>query len=160
MKKILFCLHLLIFTSSSNAEINPDVSVIEGYEYGIFETSYISAQPGERIISKNNQPIRETNKIPGRLGVKFGARYKINHEKSDEKIQVKLLYLTPGITNPINGKRQDKIEVNQELSPQAGYHLIAFEFTEESEIAEGEWRMLVFIEDRKLLDQVFYVEKN
>ncbi len=136
---------------------------VSNLEYGVFQTR--SAQdedePGEGITLAwgGKQPITETTYIPARIGVKFGMRYNLDGPGSRRPVRVKLLYLTPGLVDPTSGKHQDKIEIVQELSPKARYHVMAFQFAEAFEIIPGAWHMYVFHEDRKLLEKTFTVVK-
>lgn len=132
-------------------------------EYGVFQTR--SAQdedePGEGVTLAwgGEQPITETTYIPARIGVKFGMRYNLEGPGSRRPVRVKLLYLTPGLQDPTTGKHLDKIEIVQELSPKARYHVMAFQFAEAFEIIPGAWHMYVFHDDRKLLEKTFTVVK-
>jgi hypothetical protein len=45
----------------------------------------------------------------------------------------------------------------QKLTPGAAQEVMAFEFTEPHEVVSGEWRLMVFQGDRKLLEQRFSV---
>lgn len=146
---------LLILMSS---HLIAEVKVKRPYETGIFISNYQDYKEGEIYISSNKQKIADTNNIPAKLGTRFGVRYELDYMPYEKPLRVKLLYLTPGIINPINGERQDKIEVVQDLSPDSPHYLIAYEFSEEYEIVPGEWRMFVFVNDRMLLEETFIVE--
>lgn len=132
-----------------------DVQVEGPVEYGVFDVQISNPQPGERVLSRANQPIRSTEVIPARLGTKFGVRYQLRG-KSESETPLTLLYFTPGLTLP-DGRRQDKIEVTQKLLPGAPQDVMAYEFTEVYEAIPGEWRFMVFQGERKLLEQRFEV---
>ncbi len=124
-------------------------------EYGIFTSEYQDYQPGERVLTRSNPDIRRSEVIPARLGTKFGLRYRL-HGKTASDSPLTLLYLTPGVTTP-DGARHDKFVVVQKLVPGAAWDLMAYEFSEPYEIVPGEWRVLVFQDDRKLAEQRFEV---
>ena len=132
-----------------------DVQVQGPVEYGVFAAQIKDAQPGERILARANQPIEATTVVPARLGTKFGVRYQLAG-KSETEAPLTLLYFTPGLIGP-DGKRQDKIELQQKLVPGAPLDVMAFEFTEHYEVVPGEWQFMVFQGDRKLLEQRFTV---
>ncbi|UTW07759.1 DUF3859 domain-containing protein [Pseudomonas benzenivorans] len=129
---------------------------VEGeVEYGLFISQYQDLKPGERVLTQNQQPIERGELIPAKLGSKFGLRYRLSGKTADGP-PLTLLYLTPGVTTP-DGNRHDKFVVVQKLVPDADQDTMAFEFTEPYEIVPGEWRFLVFQEDRKLVEQRFMV---
>ena len=137
--------------------IYADALSISELEHGIFQAPREEIAPGERLVPAGAQPVVETTSVPARLGTRFGLRYRLTDDSYAAKPVVKLLYLTPGITDPDSGKRLDKIELVQELSADSNYHLMAFEFTDPAELTTGEWRFFVFAEDRKLAEQAFNV---
>ena len=133
-----------------------DVQVQGPVEYGVFASAPIKdPQPGERILSRANQPIEQTEVVPARLGTKFGVRYQLTGKAETEQ-PLTLMYFTPGLVSP-DGKRQDKIELQQKLVVGAPQDVMAFEFTEHHEVVPGEWQFMVFQGDRKLLEQRFTV---
>lgn len=54
-----------------------DVQVVGPVEYGLFETTKEDFQPGERVLTRRDQSIRQTTEIPAKLGSKFGLRYRL-----------------------------------------------------------------------------------
>ena len=132
-----------------------DVQVQGPVEYGVFTAQIKDPQPGERILARANQPIEQTTEVPARLGTKFGVRYQLAG-KQETDTPLTLLYFTPGLIGP-DGKRQDKIELQQKLVPGAPLDVMAFEFTEHYEVVPGEWQFMVFQGDRKLVEQRFTV---
>ncbi|MEO4046650.1 DUF3859 domain-containing protein [Pseudomonas sp. CAU 1711] len=151
----LFSLSVLALGLSANLAL-ADVRVEGPVEFGVFASAPIKdPQPGERVLTRANQPIEQTEVVPARLGTKFGVRYRLLG-KSEAEQPLTLLYFTPGLVGP-DGKRQDKIELQQKLVVGAPQDVMAFEFTEHHEMVPGEWRFMVFQGDRKLLEQDFVV---
>lgn len=101
-----------------------DVRVEGPIEYGVFTAQIKNPQPGERILARANQPIEQTTSVPARLGTKFGVRYQLAG-KTEADTPLTLLYFTPGLVGP-DGKRQDKIELQQKLVPGAPLDVMAF----------------------------------
>ncbi|MFZ6048797.1 DUF3859 domain-containing protein [Pseudomonas sp. CR3202] len=132
-----------------------DVRVDGPVEYGIFESQYKDYQPGERVLTRSNQTIEQTDEIPAKLGTKFGMRYTLAG-KQEKDTPLTLLYLTPGVVTP-DGKRHDKFVVEQQMAAGAPTDVMAFEFTEHYEVVPGEWHFMVFQGDRLLADQRFTV---
>ena len=149
--KSLLCLFGLLAASLVQAEVRVEGPV----EYGVFAVEFKDPQPGERLLTRANQPIRPGAEVPARLGTKFGVRYRLSG-KTEGQPPLPLLYFTPGLVGP-DGQRQDKIEVTQALLPGVEQDVMAFEFTEAYEVVPGEWRFMVFQGDRRLLEQRFDV---
>lgn len=141
--------------SLASSLVLADVRVEGPIEYGVFATQFKDPQPGERVLTRANQPIEQTEQVPAQLGTKFGMRYRLAG-KTESGEPLTLMYFTPGLVGP-DGRRQDKIEVVQKLAPSAAHDVMAFEFTERHEVVPGEWRFMVFQGDRKLLEQQFQV---
>ncbi|MCQ4295119.1 DUF3859 domain-containing protein [Pseudomonas stutzeri] len=131
------------------------VEIVGDIEYGVFETAKKEFEPGERVLSRRDQSIRQTADVPARLGSKFGMRYRLVGKREGDT-PLTLLYLTPGVVTP-DGKRHDKFEVVQSLMPGAEADVMAFEFTEPHEMVPGEWRLMVFQGDRLLTERTFHV---
>jgi hypothetical protein len=150
----LFSLTVLALGLSANLAL-AEVRVEGPIEYGVFATQFKDPQPGERVLTRANQPIEQTDQVPARLGTKFGVRYRLVGKTETEQ-PLTLMYFTPGLVGP-DGKRQDKIELMQKLVVGAAQDVMAFEFTEHHEVVPGEWQFMVFQGDRKLVEQRFQV---
>lgn len=150
----LFSLTVLALGLSANLAL-AEVRVEGPIEYGVFATQFKDPQPGERVLTRANQPIEQTDQVPARLGTKFGVRYRLVGKTETEQ-PLTLMYFTPGLVGP-DGKRQDKIELTQKLVVGAPQDVMAFEFTEHHEVVPGEWQFMVFQGDRKLVEQRFQV---
>ena len=140
---------------SISALAQAEVRVEGPVEYGVFVSDYQDLQDGERVLSRHNQPIERADTIPAKLGTKFGMRYSLAGKTAGGS-PLTLLYLTPGVVTP-DGQRHDKFVVVQKLVPEAAQDVMAFEFTERHEIVPGEWRFMLFQDDRKLAEHSFQV---
>lgn len=142
---------LMFMTSLVHAQVRVEGPV----EYGIFASPQHDFKSGERVLVRSSQQIERTTVIPAKLGSKFGLRYTLLGKRADDT-PLTLLYFTPGVITP-DGVRHDKFEVMQKLTPGAAQEVMAFEFTEPYEVVPGEWRLMVFQGDRKLLEQRYSV---
>lgn len=132
-----------------------EVKVQGEVEYGIFQSQVQDFEPGQRVLTNQQQAIETTQVIPAKLGTKFGLRYQLaGKRKGDQPLT--LLYLTPGVVTP-DGLRHDKFVVQQEMAEAAVADVMAYEFSEYHEVVPGEWHFLVFQGDRKLVEQRFEV---
>lgn len=136
--------------------VQAEVEVVGVAEYGVFETAKEDFQPGERVLTRRDQTLRQTTQVPAKLGSKFGLRYRLAGKREGDT-PLTLLYLTPGVVTP-DGQRHDKFEVVQRLVPATDTDVMAFEFTEPHEVVTGEWHLMVFQGDRKLAEQRFQVQ--
>ncbi|WP_236176407.1 DUF3859 domain-containing protein [Pseudomonas qingdaonensis] len=143
---------LMLVSAVAGAEVRVQGPV----EYGVFQTRHQDFQPGERVLTQTNQTLEHTDRVPARLGSKFGLRYRLEG-KVAEDTPLTLLYLTPGVITP-DGQRHDKFEVVQKLVPGAAQDVMAYEFTEHHEVVPGQWHFMVFQGDRLLAEQRFIVQ--
>ena len=146
---LLLSLSLSPFAAVAEVNINGPV------EYGLFQSPYQDYQSGERLLTQNNQTIKQTELIPAKLGSRFGLRYTLSGKQASE-LPLTLLYLTPGVVTP-DGLRHDKIVVEQPLAVNAAQDVMAFEFSEDYEVVPGTWEFMVFQGDRLLAQQSFEV---
>ena len=132
-----------------------DVQLTGPLEYGIFQSPLQQYEPGERLRTQNSQTIEQTSVIPAQLGSRFGLRYSLSGKQAGEE-PLTLLYLTPGVVTP-DGRRHDKIVVQQPLAANAVQDVMAYEFSENYEVVPGVWQFMVFQGDRLLVQQRFEV---
>ncbi len=145
----------LLAISLISTPLLAEVKVQGEVEYGIFQSQVQDFEPGQRVLTNQQQAIETTRVIPAKLGTKFGLRYQLaGKRKGDQPLT--LLYLTPGVVTP-DGQRHDKFVVQQEMAEAAVADVMAYEFSEYHEVVPGEWHFLVFQGDRKLVEQRFEV---
>lgn len=145
----------LLAISLISTPLLAEVKVQGEVEYGIFQSQVQDFEPGQRLLTNQQQAIETTQVIPAKLGTKFGLRYQLaGKRKGDQPLT--LLYLTPGVVTP-DGLRHDKFVVQQEMAEAAVADVMAYEFSEYHEVVPGEWHFLVFQGDRKLVEQRFEV---
>ena len=146
----------LLAISLISTPLLAEVKVQGEVEYGIFQSQVQDFEPGQRVMTNQQQAIETTQVIPAKLGTKFGLRYQLaGKRKGDQPLT--LLYLTPGVVTP-DGLRHDKFVVQQEMAEAAVADVMAYEFSEYHEVVPGEWHFLVFQGDRKLVEQRFMVQ--
>lgn len=145
----------LLAISLISTPLLAEVKVQGEVEYGIFQSQVQDFEPGQRVLTNQQQAIETTQVIPAKLGTKFGLRYQLaGKRKGDQPLT--LLYLTPGVVTP-DGLRHDKFVVQQEMAEAAVADVMAYEFSEYHEVVPGEWHFLVFQGDCKLVEQRFEV---
>lgn len=145
----------LLAISLISTPLLAEVQVQGEVEYGIFQSQVKDFEPGQRVLTNQQQRIETTQVIPAKLGTKFGLRYQLAGKRKDDQ-PLTLLYLTPGVVTP-DGLRHDKFVVQQAMAEAAVADVMAFEFSEHFEVVPGEWHFLVFQGDRKLVEKRFEV---
>lgn len=146
---------ILLALSLAPCAAMAQVSITGPVEYGIFQSPLQQYEPGERLLTQNSQTIEQTSVIPAQLGSRFGLRYSLSGKQAGEE-PLTLLYLTPGVVTP-DGRRHDKIVVQQPLAANAVQDVMAYEFSENYEVVPGVWQFMVFQGDRLLVQQRFEV---
>jgi hypothetical protein len=114
---------------------------------------------GRRLVS-NIKFVGKTDRVPGRLGVQFGYRYKIIGEPAGATVPLKfvLRYPEPGLKNPKNGATRLVDEFTQDRTI-GDIHARGYGFDSAWEIVSGVWTFEVWYQDRMLKDQKFTVVK-
>jgi hypothetical protein len=85
--------------SLASSLVMADVRVEGPIEYGVFATQFKDPQPGERVLTRANQQIEQTEQVPAQLGTKFGVRYRLAG-KTESGEPLTLMYFTPGLVGP------------------------------------------------------------
>jgi hypothetical protein len=136
---------------------------MEVIDYGIYKIS------GESSVDEGKSPsgnvltggkaelIKQTDKIPAKLGAKFGFRFSIPDNFKKQKL--KFVYLFPDIKNPQTDQILNRFEGAARYDGKSETAGIMYDFTEERELAPGEWTFQVFAGDRKVLEKKFTVVK-
>ena len=151
-RKLVAMIILLLPATVLSGFVYAELTVVAS-ESGVFEWPEQDAEDQNIAWSNHIETVRPVEQVPVRLGVKFGIRYSVIG-KTETGTRVKLIYLTPGIID-FDGVRHDKYEIVENLKPQKTNHVIAFKFTEAYELVPGQWRMMVFEDDRLLIQKTF-----
>lgn len=96
--------------------------------------------------------------VPARLGVQFGARYRIvgAPEGATASIRTKWVVPAPGLRNPLTGAvtEVDEAEENVVIGTD---RLAGYKFGQEWEVVRGTWILEFWANDRKLNSVTFTV---
>jgi hypothetical protein len=164
MKTIL----LLLFTSliciaNARAAERPIAEIVD---YGIYT--------GEenKVIAETNTPtgsvlqgrgisrlVKQTTKIPARLGTQFGFRFVVHDSKKDGEVKLHFVWLYPEITDAATGRKSVRFDGDAHGKPEDRNAGIMWTFTEPSELVPGDWTFQVFKDGEKILEKKFEVQK-
>jgi hypothetical protein len=152
-----------LIVSSARAE-GPRIERLEIIESGVYsgENKDLVPDPGvaggQRIRSSNLKLETSTDKVPAKVGVIFGFRYKIVGEPLGAVVELKFITRFPPGTRPPNSSR-DGLPPNEFTLPRTvgdifyrGYGLDG-----QWELVQGDWTFEIWSGDRKLLDKTFSV---
>jgi hypothetical protein len=166
MKILCSALALMLFPLAGHAEDATRVDDIEIVDFGVYnaEVKYRVEDPslasgGRRLVS-NIKFVEKSERVPGRLGVQFGYRYKVIGEPAGAAVPLKfvLRYPEPGLKNPQNGNKKLLDEFTQDRTI-GDIHARGYGFDNAWEIVTGVWTFEVWYQDRMLKDQKFTVVK-
>jgi len=101
--------------------------------------------------------VEQTEKIPAKIGLKFGFRFSLSEEL--QKRQLKTVYHFPEIKNPETGKATARFESGGLAYMDGDVTFALYAFTDPWELVPGEWTFQVFDGDRMLVEKKFTVVK-
>jgi hypothetical protein len=157
-------LALLLLFFSANTAFAQDATRVEVYEYGLYALGpshgeYAPPNMGYRHESVSEiQHLETTRTVPGRIGVSFGVRYRIQGNGFGFPVPLRIVLKFPpqGLYNP---DYRDTLYVDETESVQVlgddSYSGITFD--EQWEIEPGIWTFEFWSGDKKLGEEQFEV---
>jgi Domain of unknown function (DUF3859) len=150
----------LAFASAAWTQPGPRIEVLESglYTAEVEKRLQDPAVLGLRSVVRNVQFYDKTSRVPGRLGTRFGFRYRVRGIAADQAVELAKLtvFPPPGLTDPRRGRshaaNRSVIRVKGETPFTTGYS-----FDEPWEIVPGEWRIELWYGGRKLVEQRYTV---
>jgi hypothetical protein len=111
---------------------------------------------GSRILSNGLTILKQTDHIPGKLGVNFGTLY-IMKANVTKNIPVEEVWIFPSSMKDDNGKEFRMLRYTIEKpTNQETYSTYSFE--QKYEIVKGKWIYQMFYHGVKIFERKFYVE--
>ena len=164
MKTILPSLFIALFCITvARAAERPMAEIVD---YGIY-----TGEQNEVILETNtptgsvlqgrgvSRLVKQTTKIPAKLGTQFGFRFVVHGKKEDGEIKLHTVWLYPEITDSKTGRKSTRFDANCHGKPEDRNDGIMWTFTEPSELVSGEWTFQVYRDGEKILEKRFDVEK-
>jgi hypothetical protein len=142
-----------------------DVSALSVVEFGLFRARTIGHIPAPRAVDERTNKLgdvvfySQTSKVPARLGIRFGARFRILGAPASRSVTLRAIWRIPepGIVKPETGTRYRQ-SISDIATSIGATTLLGYGFDEPWEIRCGDWTQEVWFGDRKLLSQTFMVE--
>lgn len=133
-------------------------------EAGLLEARKIDQVPTPSTASGHTSVLdsvvfyESSRRVPARLGVQFGARYRIVGEPSgqDTTIRTRWLVPEPGMRNPLTGA-VTRIDEADETVTVGTDRLAGYKFGQAWEIVPGQWMLEFWSAGRKLSSITFTV---
>jgi hypothetical protein len=132
---------------------------------GIFEYQKIKevkadqTATGEYVQAGRMVLVKRTNQIPQRKGIKFGIRFVINGPSSGKKISTTIRLLHPKITSPKTGKASTVSSYKTEHTIGKIHH-VGYGYDTEGSMPPGKYVFQILHKDKKILEQVFLVNRS
>ena len=142
----------------------PRIDKIEIVEAGLLEARKVDSVTTPGTASGKTSVLDSivfyelSRHVPARLGVQFGARYRIvgAPEGATASIRTKWVVPAPGLRNPLTGAvtEVDEAEENVVIGTD---RLAGYKFGQEWEVVRGTWILQFWANDRKLNSVTFTV---
>lgn len=133
-------------------------------EAGLLEARKVDSLPtpgtaaGKTSVLDSVVFYESSRRVPARLGMQFGVRYRIVGAPSgeDTTIRTKWLVPEPGMRNPLTGA-VTRIDEADEKVTIGSDRLAGYGFSQAWEIVPGQWTLEFWVGDRKLNSVTFTV---
>jgi hypothetical protein len=165
MRMLLAVLLLAGLASVSNAQ-TPRITGIEIAEVGIYQDQKLRNEiapgtiKGTTSVVTNIKLLQATTRIPARVGVTFGLRYRIVGEPRGSTTTIRIVHIIPepGIRDPNTGKvaLRDEVSSNKTIGD-LHYNSLVFEY--DRDLVPGTWVFEFWDGARKLAEQKFDIFK-
>jgi hypothetical protein len=156
------CAALVSLSTFAAAQIDK-VDVLWSGLFRSFTTPPPPGEPVPNIRFPNGyigpRPVRQTDRVPGRIGVLFGVLFIPHGEGFILKLRKVNHFPEPGVVNSKTGERMRTSEFGFECA-QRLHCFAGYQFTNPGEIVPGQWRFDVMLGDTKILDVEFIVETD
>jgi len=150
--------------ASGRQKFSVEVTGIDITEYGIYKAEVLKSEASPSVAATYQTLgsvtlIEQTDKIPAKLGTRFGFRYTINGYPNGEKVDITLKMISPVIKRPNDNREFSLQEVVLENETIGVNTYSDYVFEEPWEMVPGEWRLQLFHNGKKLAEKTFYIYK-
>lgn len=157
-------LFLILFSCCSTFSFAQSKIKVKKLRYGICLPDS-AAQPvalqtsptGTQKISSGFYLVKQTNKIPAKMGQRFGVAYIIQTDPRIKAVEVECVWVYPTpITNPKGGVFKDVRYSSVESTNKSTYS--NYSLDKEYEVVKGKWLLQLYYKKVKIFEQSFIVE--
>lgn len=164
MKSVCAALLCLVCCFAGAAIAQPRVERVEIVEAGLLEARKIDSVATPGTASGKTSVLDSivfyelSRQVPARLGVQFGARYRIVGAPDGEttSIRTKWVLPPPGMRNPLTGAVTEVDEAEESVVIGTD-RLAGYKFGQEWEVVRGPWILEFWANGRKLNSVTFTV---
>lgn len=162
MSRWLICLVAIVLAGPAAAA---DVTALPVVDHGLYHARTTGHQPAPQAVNGTTQTIADiefyetTSRIPARVGIRFGTRFRIVGTPPNEDVQLRSVWRIPepGIRNPDSGVLYRE-SISEFTTTTDTIHMRGFNFAFPWQVLCGEWVQEIWSGERKLLSQTFTVE--
>ena len=162
MPRWLICIVAMLMAGQAAAA---DVTALPVVEVGLFRAVTTGNIPSPQAVNERTALLdnvvfyRRTTKVPARLGIRFGTRFRVVGAPQNQSVTLRLIWRIPepGIQKPETGTlyRQSIADSDSVIG---ALTMRGYTFDAHWEIRCGDWIQEVWFGGRKLLSQTFVVE--
>jgi hypothetical protein len=142
----------------------PRIDRVEVVEAGLLEARKVESHATPGTASGKTSVLDSivfyelSRKVPARLGVQFGARYRIvgAPEGATASIRTRWVVPSPGMRNPLTGAVTEVDEAEESVVIGTD-RLAGYKFGQEWEVVRGPWTLEFWADGRKLNSVTFTV---
>ena len=156
---------VLVFLSAAGVAAAQSVERIDVLDSGLYNavTTRTEAAPGTasgrtHVVDKVEFYAR-TNRVPARIGTRFGMRYVVVGSPQDQNVGVRVVWKlpAPGLRNPKTGNVYR--ETNEDVTKTIGYRdsLTGYRFDDDWELVPGDWTLELWAGGRMLATRTYTV---
>ena len=151
---------LLLTNEHAGVQRTGTVQEIDVLDYGMYEAEKIDRitelSGVSRDIVNNVQLLGITNRIPAKVGIKFGFRYIIVGEPLDSRVTLKAVIVYPpaGVVSPKSGLLHT-ISYPKPGQIGANVSFVGYSADEAWELVPGIWTVQLWLGDKKFAEQTF-----
>ena len=164
MKSVCAALLCLLSCLAGAAVAQPRIERVEIVEAGLLEARKIDSVATPGTASGKTSVLDSivfyelSRQVPARLGVQFGARYRIVGEPAgqDATVRTRWLLPAPGMRNPLTGAVTHIDEADETVTVGTD-RLAGYGFSQAWEIVPGQWTLEFWSAGRKLNSVTFIV---
>jgi hypothetical protein len=148
----------------SHLSIAAEVSGARIIDYGLYVAEDVKTEKtdyGTSAVSKVEKLIKQTDRVPARIGTTFGLRYRLEGKPKDGlvKLVVKVIIPSPGLTNPKTGKTFNSLSFTKVKVKIDKIHHELLTFEEKWDLVLGNWKIQILYEGKMVAEKTFAVYK-
>ncbi len=131
-------------------------------EFGIYKAQLVSSTTNGAGVKFQRIDeftlLKNTTRIPARLGIRFGFRYEIFGTPSNAPVTLTMIAKHPPLKNPLTGTTESA--TTYQVKTSIGKTYTANSLDDESDLVPGLWIFELWYQGKMLCDQSFMVVRD